>query len=89
MTSELIDVTAVEVLHDRVLRLTFETGEVRDVDVAPLLWGAAFAPLRDDAEFRRVQVDPEARTIVWPNGADLSATTLYQLGQPVTTRSAG
>lgn len=89
MTSEIIDVTAVEVLHGRVLRLTFETGEIRDVDVGPLLWGAAFAPLSDDEEFHRVQVDPDAGTIVWPNGADLSATTLYRLGQPSTSRSAG
>jgi hypothetical protein len=89
MVSEVIDVVGVEVQHDRVVRLTFETGEVRDIDLAPLLWGPAFAALDDDEAFRQVRVDPEAGTIVWPNGADLSAYTLYEQSQPTGGRRAG
>lgn len=89
MTSEIIDVTGVEVLHERVVRLTFDNGEVRDIDLAPLLWGPAFAPLADDAVFRQVRVDPEAGTIVWPNGADVSANTLYHHSRPAAARRAG
>lgn len=89
MVSEIIDVVGVEVLHDRVVRLTFETGDVRDIDLAPLLWGPAFAALEDDDVFRRVRVDPEAGTIVWPNGADVSAYTLYQQSQPAEDQRAG
>jgi hypothetical protein len=87
--SDIIDVTHVQVLRDRVVRLTFEDGEVREVDLAPLLWGPAFEALEDDEQFRRVRVDPTAGTIVWPNGADLSAHTLYQQGRRVETRHAG
>ena len=86
MVSEIVDVIDVEVLHDRVVRLTFETREVRDIDLAPLLWGPAFAALEDDETFRQVRVDPEAGTIVWPNGADVSAYTLYQQSVPVDDR---
>lgn len=86
MASDIIDVTAVEVLHDRVVRLTFETGEVRDIDLGPLLWGPAFEELEDDRLFQRVRVDPAAGTIVWPNGADLSAHTLYVQGRPAATK---
>ena len=82
MSSELVDVTAVEVLRERVVRLTFENGEVRDLDLAPLLWGPAFEPLADDDYFLQVEVDPEAGTIVWPNGADISARTLYVQSEP-------
>jgi hypothetical protein len=88
MTSEIVDVTDVEVLHDRVVRLTFESGEVRDIDLAPLLWGPAFEELADDALFHQVRVDPEAGTIVWPNGADVSAHTLYVHSSPASTERA-
>jgi hypothetical protein len=86
MTSEIIDVTDVEVLRDRVVRLTFDNGEVREIDLAPLLWGPAFESLHDDDAFREVRVDPEAGTIVWPNGADISPYTLYEQSRPVGTR---
>jgi hypothetical protein len=88
MASEIIDVTEVEVLHERVVRLTFETGEVREVDLEPLLWGPAFDPLADDALFRQVRVDPDSGTIAWPNGADISAYTLYQQSSPAGSQRA-
>lgn len=83
MTSEIIDVTGVEVLRDRVVRLAFDNGQVRDIDLAPLLWGPAFEALADDETFARVRVDGDAGTIVWPGGADLSAHTLYAMSSPV------
>jgi hypothetical protein len=88
MTSEIIDVTGVEVLRDRVVRLTFENGQVRDIDLAPLLWGPAFAPLADDEVFEQVRVDTDAGTIVWPGGADISAHTLYEMSSPATRQRA-
>jgi len=72
-------VTEVEVLHDFVVRVAFGDGSAGDVDLRPHLWGRVFQPLRDDPGlFRQVRVDPEARTIVWPNGADLAPETLYK-----------
>lgn len=90
MNFEIIDVIHVEVLHDRVVRLTFENGEVRDIDLAPLLWGPAFAGLAEDDDlFNQVEVDAEAGTIVWPNGADISPHTLYTVSKPAGTKKAG
>lgn len=74
----IIDVTGVRVLSRYILELTFDTGEVKVLDVEPLLSGPIFAELRRDyGLFRRVWVDDEAGTVVWPNGADLSPRTLY------------
>lgn len=77
------DVTAVRVLSRYVVELAFETGEVRCVDLEPFLDGPVFAPLEQDyALFRQVAADPEAGTIVWPNGADISPRTLYDRSRP-------
>lgn len=74
----IVDVTAVRVLARYVVELDFEDGSRRVIDLEPMLWGEAFAPLLADYQlFRAVVVDPEAGTIVWPNGADISPRTLY------------
>jgi hypothetical protein len=87
MTDELapvVDVTAVRVLARYVVELTFATGEVRVIDLEPLLWGDMFEPVLGDYDlFRQVRVDVDAGTIVWPNGADLSPRTLYAQSKPV------
>jgi hypothetical protein len=43
------------------------------------------APLSDVDFFSRVQVDPEAGTLVWPNGVDFCPDVLYSLatGEPL------
>jgi hypothetical protein len=65
--------------------LGFTDGTSGEVDLAPYLRGPVFEPLvADPALFRAVHVDPELRTIVWPNGADMDPDVLYGL-----TRSAG
>jgi hypothetical protein len=64
-----------------VVRVVFADGEVRDVDVAPLLDGPVFAPLREREEFLRVAVDPQTRTVVWPSGADLDPDVIYGVAE--------
>ena len=79
----LIDVANVRVLLRYVVELDFADGETRVIDLEPFLWGEMFDPLGADYElFRQVRVDPEAGTIVWPNGADLSPRTLYAESKP-------
>jgi Protein of unknown function (DUF2442) len=71
-------VCAVEPLQGFVLRLGFDDGTTRDVDLEGELWGAVFEPLRADPQlFRKVRVDRELGTIVWPNGADLDPDVLH------------
>lgn len=74
---ELVHVTAVEVLGDHRLRLSFEDGVNGDIDLSEWEWRGVFEPLADPAYFRRVALDKELGTIVWPNGADIAPETLH------------
>ena len=74
------------------LRLLFSTGESRTVDVLPLVervGGPVFEPLRDSVYFARVSVDPVCGTVVWPNGADLAPSALYDLEEVDAVPAAG
>lgn len=70
-------VTAVEPLEDYRLRITFDDGVVSEVDFTGTLTGELGEPLRDRDYFRRVRVDSEAGTIVWPNGLDPDPLVLH------------
>ncbi len=74
----------VEPLEGFVLRLGFDDGTVREVDLEAELWGPVFEPLHEDPElFRQVRVDEELGTIVWPTGADMDPDVLYgEVSQP-------
>ena len=74
-------VESAEVVTGFVVRVTFSTGEVLDVDLRDELHGEVFAPVRDPAGFAQLRVDPEAETITWPNGADLAPEMLYDLAK--------
>jgi hypothetical protein len=69
------------------MRLTFEDGATRDVDLEAHLQGEVFLPLRNLRRFRRFRVDPDLDTVVWENGADLSPDFLYEEGVPVQGQS--
>jgi hypothetical protein len=71
-------VTAVEVIGEYELRLTFDDGTVGDVSFYGRNWTGVFEPLRDPARFARVKVDPQFATIVWPDdGLDMAPEPLY------------
>lgn len=79
----MVDITDVEIVEKRIVRLTFSDGSERVVDLAPLLWGPAFREIAaDDEAFTQVRVDPEIGTITWPNGADLDPDVLHGDYQP-------
>jgi hypothetical protein len=73
----MVAVTTVEPVDHYKLRVIFDDGSKRIVDLTADLWGPMGEPLRDPAVFRQVRVDPELRTIVWPNGFDLAPDVLH------------
>ncbi len=60
------------------IEVIFSDGKSAIIDLENELWGEVFEPLKDLARFRKFVVDPELKTIVWPNGADLAPEYLYQ-----------
>ncbi len=59
------------------VRVAFEDDTSQVIDLEPMLRGTLYGPLRDPAVFAKVALDPEARTLVWPNGADFDPATLH------------
>ena len=70
-------VTSVEVTGTYELRVSFDDGVSRVINLEPILEGELYGPLRDPDLFVRVEEDPEVHTLVWPNGADFDPATLH------------
>jgi hypothetical protein len=75
---KLVPIVGVEVIGDHQLRLTFKDGTVGDVGFTDREWRGVSEPLADAAFFAQVRVDPEAHTVVWPNGYDMAPEPLYE-----------
>lgn len=58
--------------------LKFADGAAVKVDLANELERPIFEPLKNVQLFRRLRLDPELRTVVWPNGADLAPEFLRE-----------
>ena len=78
-----LHVTHVLYLKDYQLRLGFNDGKVKELDLKDELYGEVFEPLKDVVLFKKVYVNQDTGTIEWPNGADFAPEFLYQAGQEV------
>ena len=79
MKCQHIDVIAVEVVKDYIVRLKFDDGYCGIVDISEIIpFKGVFEPLNDKNFFSKVVVNPEIGTICWENGADLSPTYLRE-----------
>ena len=68
------------------LFLRFEDGLSGTLDFAQILrFEGVLEPLRDQAEFAKVEVSTELGTVCWPCGADLDPDVLYArlAGEPL------
>ena len=65
------------------LRLTFNDGTTKEVDLDEELSGPVFEPLRDVQFFRKVRLNQDTGTIEWPNGADFAPEFLSEIGTTV------
>ena len=77
MTHEIHRVTGFEKIAPFTLRVTFENGTSQVIDFRPVLRGELYGRLQDPAFFDQVGLDPEAHTLVWPNGADFDPAILH------------
>ena len=68
-----------EVCGPHSLRLRFNDGTRKRINVLPLLDGPVFEPLHDPSYFAQVTLDLVAGTVVWPNEADFAPEALHEL----------
>lgn len=81
-------ITEVEHESGYCLRLRFEDGCLRRVDLTAHLDGEVFEPLRELSLFRTARLNADIDTVVWDNGADMSPDFLYAISSPVTGERA-
>ena len=77
MSHEIHRVVTFEHVAPFTLRVVFDDGVAQVIDFNPVLEGELYGPLRNPSLFNQVRVDPEAHTLVWPNGADFDPATLH------------
>ncbi len=65
------------------LKIRFDDGRTKLVDLGPYLDGPIFEPLKDLSYFKRFQVNEDIDTVVWPNNADFSPDFLYSVGSDI------
>ncbi|MBW2059859.1 MAG: DUF2442 domain-containing protein [Deltaproteobacteria bacterium] len=70
------------------LKIRFDNGETKVVDLKPHLDGPIFEPLKQLDFFKSFRVDKDIDTVVWPNNADFSPDFLYEIGQKVSEQDA-
>lgn len=85
-------IIAFDIVRPYTLSIAFGDGTEQRVDLRPVLEGVLFGPLQDLTIFNGVRLDPEAGTLVWPNGADFDPTTLHDwpdVGGELAARARG
>ncbi len=73
----------VETAEPYLLRLFYETGEVKLFDVAPYISGSWYGELKNRSYFKTVRLLPDGTGIEWGNGQDIAPHELYERGVPV------
>ncbi|MBO4826046.1 MAG: DUF2442 domain-containing protein [Prevotella sp.] len=73
-----IEVVKAEYLDGYRVKLLFNNGETKIVDLAQSLQGPVFTPLKDIGFFKRFTI--KFNTIEWENGADFAPEYLYEIG---------
>ena len=74
-------VESFEIIRPYTLDVHFDDGSSVKIDFEPVLYGELYGPLRDLELFEQVSIDPEVKTLVWPNGADFDPSTLHDWAQ--------
>lgn len=77
MYHKLYKVTSFENLADYTLQVEFDDGTNQVINFKPVLHGEMWGPLQDLMVFNKVEIDPIAHTLTWPNGADFDPETLH------------
>jgi hypothetical protein len=79
-----LEVIEAEYLRDYLVKVKFNTGETKLVDLKESLQGPVFEPLKDVNFFRQFTI--RFNTLEWQNGADFSPEYLFKVGKTITSK---
>ena len=74
-----LEITNAQYLCDYKIKLIFNNGESKTVDLSDKLNGRIFEPLKDVTFFKTFSIP--FNTIEWKNGADFAPEYLYEIGE--------
>ena len=75
----MLHVTSAQYISGFCVKVSFDDGAVGVADLQNKLHGPIFEPLKEPEYFKQLRFDPQLKTIVWPNGADLAPEFLRAL----------
>lgn len=70
-------IISLKIIFPYTLELKFNDGAIKEINFERILFGGMLSPLKDQKLFNQVSIDPEVKTIVWPNGADFDPAILH------------
>jgi len=73
-----LEITKAQYLDNYRIKLLFNNGIAKTVDLANELTGSAFVPLKNIDNFKKFNI--KYNTIEWENGADYAPEYLYKIG---------
>jgi len=82
MMKVILKVKNFSIADDFKLKITFNNGETRLVDLSGELTGEVFEPLKDKSFFKKAYLT-EWNVIEWPNGADFAPEYLFEISRKV------
>ncbi len=74
---EFLKINKAEYLEEYRIKLWFNNGEIRVVNLVDSMDGPVFMPLKDIEYFKEFSIP--YNTIEWPNGADFAPEYLYKI----------
>lgn len=77
MEHPIYHIVSFEIVALYTLRVRFDDHTEQVINFWPVLHGEIYGPLRDLELFNQVRLDPEVRTLVWPNDADFDPADLH------------
>ena len=69
----------VEPLDNYIIRLKYETGEIKEFDVLPYISGRWYEELHNTDYFKTVHLITGGKGIEWGNGQDIAPHELYEM----------
>jgi hypothetical protein len=76
-------IISAQAIDDHTLKVEFDNSERRRYDISRLLDNDMFAPLKNPALFRNVQVEAGGYAISWNKDIDLSEHEIWTHGVPM------